>query len=86
MSLFRTFLRWLLLRFYKVQVTGLEEIEKLDENVIIVANHTSFLDVILLWAFLPKDLADSSKPLQLTGDGHLERKRIFSRRKEREKL
>ncbi|MDH5325971.1 MAG: AMP-binding protein [Gammaproteobacteria bacterium] len=39
--------------FYKVEVRGLEKLKTLDENVIIVANHTSFLDALLLYCFIP---------------------------------
>jgi acyl-[acyl-carrier-protein]-phospholipid O-acyltransferase/long-chain-fatty-acid--[acyl-carrier-protein] ligase len=56
MSLTQKFLRWLLSSFYKVEVKGLEIYQSLDDNVIIVANHTSFLDALLLYAFLPMDM------------------------------
>src|SRR5689334_25089754 len=49
--------RWLLrnvLRLaYAVRVTGLEHYEQAGPRVLIVANHTSFLDAALLAAFLP---------------------------------
>ena len=51
----RPLLRWLLTKLYRVKVNGVDQIKDLDENVIIVANHSSFLDVILLWVFLPID-------------------------------
>ncbi|MDQ7002053.1 MAG: AMP-binding protein [Ghiorsea sp.] len=38
---------------FKVKVTGLEHLKDLDDRVLIVANHTSFLDGILLTLFLP---------------------------------
>jgi acyl-[acyl-carrier-protein]-phospholipid O-acyltransferase/long-chain-fatty-acid--[acyl-carrier-protein] ligase len=52
--------RWLLrnvLRLaYAVRVTGLEHYEQAGKRVLIVANHTSFLDAALLAAFLPDRL------------------------------
>ena len=52
--------RWLLrhvLRLaYSVRVTGLEHYEQAGRRVLIVANHTSFLDAALLAVFLPDRL------------------------------
>src|SRR5687767_13406482 len=52
--------RWLLrsvLRLvYRVQVTGLENYAQAGKRVLVVANHTSFLDAALLAAFLPDRL------------------------------
>ena len=52
--------RWLLrsvLRLaYSVRVTGLEHYEQAGPRVLIVANHTSFLDAALLAVFLPDRL------------------------------
>jgi acyl-[acyl-carrier-protein]-phospholipid O-acyltransferase/long-chain-fatty-acid--[acyl-carrier-protein] ligase len=52
--------RWLLrsvLRLaYSVRVTGLEHYEQAGKRVLIVANHTSFLDAALLAVFLPDRL------------------------------
>jgi acyl-[acyl-carrier-protein]-phospholipid O-acyltransferase/long-chain-fatty-acid--[acyl-carrier-protein] ligase len=52
--------RWLLrsvLRLaYRVHVTGLEHYEAAGKRVLIVANHTSFLDAALLAVFLPDRL------------------------------
>ena len=38
---------------YGVKVNGLENWENLKGNVLIVANHTSFLDAVLLWIYIP---------------------------------
>lgn len=56
MNLIKILLRALLLRLFKVEVTGLENLEKAGERVLIVANHASFLDPVLLAAFLPGNL------------------------------
>jgi len=52
--------RWLLrgvLRFvYRVRITGLEHYAEAGPRVLVVANHTSFLDAALLAAFLPDRL------------------------------
>jgi acyl-[acyl-carrier-protein]-phospholipid O-acyltransferase/long-chain-fatty-acid--[acyl-carrier-protein] ligase len=47
--LFRTILKFL----FKVEVKGLEHYTNLEGRVLIVANHTSFLDGILIASFLP---------------------------------
>lgn len=53
--------RWLLrvvLRIlYRARVTGLEHYEAAGPRVLVIANHTSFLDAVLLAAFLPDNLA-----------------------------
>lgn len=53
-------LKWLLrslLRLcYHVRVTGLEHYRQAGERVLLVANHTSFLDAALLMAFMPDRL------------------------------
>lgn len=46
-------LRWLLRLLYQVKITGLEHYTHAGDRVLIVANHVSFLDPPLLWAFLP---------------------------------
>lgn len=50
-------LRRLLSYFYKVDVKGIEHYATAGERVLIVANHTSFLDAVLLAAFLPDKLS-----------------------------
>ncbi len=49
-------LRWMLKRLYDIQLTGFEHYKAAGDRVVIVANHTSFLDVVLLYAFLPDAL------------------------------
>lgn len=50
-------LRILLRKLYKVELHGLEHFERAGERVLIVANHTSFLDAALLTLFLPGNIA-----------------------------
>ena len=49
-------LSWLLMLLYKVEVTGLDNYAKAGKRVLIIANHTSFLDPLLLGVFLPDDI------------------------------
>ncbi len=52
----KTFLQLILRIFFRVEVKGLENYFKAGDNVVIVANHTSYLDAILLYAFLPRPM------------------------------
>jgi len=52
----RWILRGLLRLCYRVNVTGLENYRQAGQRVLLVANHTSFLDAVLLAAFLPDRL------------------------------
>lgn len=52
----KIFLRWLLILLYKVEITGLDNYNKAGKRVLIIANHTSFLDPLLLGVFLPDDI------------------------------
>ncbi|PKM44931.1 MAG: acyl-[ACP]--phospholipid O-acyltransferase [Gammaproteobacteria bacterium HGW-Gammaproteobacteria-1] len=54
--MFKRALRWLLKALYQVEVKGLENLDTAGKRVLIVANHTSFLDAVLLVAFLPGPL------------------------------
>jgi len=38
---------------YGVKIKGLENMENVKGNMIIIANHTSFLDAVLLWTYMP---------------------------------
>jgi acyl-[acyl-carrier-protein]-phospholipid O-acyltransferase/long-chain-fatty-acid--[acyl-carrier-protein] ligase len=50
------FFHWLLTFLYRVKVIGLENYENAGKRVVIIANHTSFIDAILLATFLPNKL------------------------------
>jgi len=47
-------LRQLLRLLYRVEVTGIENYQKAGDRVLIIANHTSLLDAVLLYAWLPE--------------------------------
>lgn len=49
----KAFLRWLLSRLYHVEVHGQDYLDRFGERTLVVANHTSFLDALLFYAFLP---------------------------------
>lgn len=49
-------LRWLLTLLFRVKVVGLENYHQAGKRVLIVANHVSFLDPLLLGVFLPDDI------------------------------
>lgn len=44
----------ILTKLYKIEIQGLDNYHKAGKRVLIIANHLSFLDAILLWAFLPE--------------------------------
>jgi len=44
---------WLLRRLYQVEVLGLDHLKQAGERAVIVVNHVSFLDAVLMAAFLP---------------------------------
>ena len=50
----KSFIRWILQKLYNVKVEGLENLKDAGDRVLIVANHLSFLDAVLLAAFLPE--------------------------------
>ena len=56
MDIVKALVRWLLTRIYRVEVKGLEYYQRAGGRVLIVANHTSYLDGVLLYAFLPDKL------------------------------
>jgi acyl-[acyl-carrier-protein]-phospholipid O-acyltransferase/long-chain-fatty-acid--[acyl-carrier-protein] ligase len=46
----------LLTFIYKVEIKGLDNYKKAGDRVLIISNHTSFLDPLLLGVFLPDDI------------------------------
>lgn len=52
----KRFLRGLLTLLFRVKVNGLENYHQAGKRVLIIANHTSFLDPLLLGVFLPDDI------------------------------
>lgn len=56
MGILKILLRALLRLLYRVRVVGGERFAAAGQRVLIVANHTSFLDALLLAAFLPERL------------------------------
>lgn len=55
-GLIKPLLRKILRCLYDVKLSGFEHYKEAGESVVIIANHTSFLDVVLLYAFLPDEL------------------------------
>jgi acyl-[acyl-carrier-protein]-phospholipid O-acyltransferase / long-chain-fatty-acid--[acyl-carrier-protein] ligase len=53
-AIFKVNLEWLLKLLYKVKIEGLDNYKKAGDRVLIIANHTSFIDGLLLAVFLPK--------------------------------
>ncbi len=51
--MFKVILRWILKTLYRVEVKGAEHLTQFSERTLVVANHTSFLDAVLLYAYLP---------------------------------
>jgi len=51
--MFKAMLRWILRRLYQVEVKGAGHLRNFGERTMVVANHTSFLDALLFYAFLP---------------------------------
>lgn len=50
----KNLLKKFLTKLYKIEIKGLENYEKAGNRILIVANHLSFLDAILLAVFLPE--------------------------------
>ena len=51
--MFKAILRWGLRVLYRVEVKGAEHLDQVGERTLVVANHTSFLDAVLLYTYLP---------------------------------
>jgi acyl-[acyl-carrier-protein]-phospholipid O-acyltransferase/long-chain-fatty-acid--[acyl-carrier-protein] ligase len=56
-ALLKSFLIWLFKTCYRVEVHGMENYRRAGNRVLIVANHTSFLDAAIMAAFLPDRLS-----------------------------
>lgn len=54
--MFKLFMKELLRLLFRVEVDGIQHFQNTQGRVLIVANHASFLDPVLLWAFLPGTL------------------------------
>lgn len=55
-AVIQSFVKWLLRFLYRVEVKGIENYYHAGKRVLIIANHTSFLDAALLAAFIPNKL------------------------------
>jgi len=51
--LLKALFRGLLRIFYRVDIHGAEHLRHIDQRTLVISNHTSFLDAVLLYAFLP---------------------------------
>jgi acyl-[acyl-carrier-protein]-phospholipid O-acyltransferase/long-chain-fatty-acid--[acyl-carrier-protein] ligase len=54
--LLRFTVKLILKLLFRVEIHGMENYHAAGKRVLIVANHTSFLDPMLLWIFLPDDI------------------------------
>jgi acyl-[acyl-carrier-protein]-phospholipid O-acyltransferase/long-chain-fatty-acid--[acyl-carrier-protein] ligase len=52
-AVLKSFVKWLLKLLYRAEVKGLEHYLATKGPILIVANHTSFLDALLIGAFIP---------------------------------
>ena len=52
--MFRSLVRFILQKLYRVDIEGLDNYHKAGDRVLIVANHLSFLDAALLAVFMPE--------------------------------
>jgi acyl-[acyl-carrier-protein]-phospholipid O-acyltransferase/long-chain-fatty-acid--[acyl-carrier-protein] ligase len=52
-TLFKSIIRFVLKLLYRVEVSGMEHMPKPGARAVVVVNHVSFLDGVLLGAFLP---------------------------------
>ena len=55
-ALAKALIAWLLDLVYRVEVTGIKHVHEAGDRVVIVANHLSFLDAVLIAAYVPDDL------------------------------
>lgn len=52
----QSFVKWILVSLYRVKVKGLDNYRSIKGRMVIVANHTSFIDALIISAFLPDKL------------------------------
>ena len=55
-ALAKAIVAWLLQMLYRVEVNGLDNLDKAGERVLVVANHQSYLDAALIAAFAPQTM------------------------------
>ncbi len=55
-ALAKAFIAWLLDLLFRVDVRGLKHLHEAGDRVLIVANHLSFLDAVLIAAYVPDEL------------------------------
>ncbi len=55
-SILQLILQALMKILFKIEVKGIENFHKAGDKVLIIANHTSFLDAALIFAFIPERL------------------------------
>ena len=55
-ALAKALFAWLLQMFYRVEVSGLDNLDRAGDRVLVVANHQSFLDAALIAAFAPQEM------------------------------
>ena len=56
-ALAKSILQWIFRTFYRLDITGLENYQKLGDKSIIIANHLSFLDALLIGAHMPGQIS-----------------------------
>lgn len=55
-AMIQSFVKWLMKACFKVKVEGIENYNNAGDRILIIANHGSYLDMVLLAAFLPDQL------------------------------
>jgi acyl-[acyl-carrier-protein]-phospholipid O-acyltransferase/long-chain-fatty-acid--[acyl-carrier-protein] ligase len=69
-ALVKSIVAWLLQALYRVDVQGIKNYFKAGDRVLIVANHQSFLDAVLIAAYVPD-------PLTFAIDTHIAKQRFI---------
>jgi len=69
-ALVKALIAWLLDLLFRVDVRGLPYVQEAGERVLIVANHLSFLDAVLIAAYVPE-------PLTFAIDTHIAKHRLI---------